>query len=192
MTAVRIRAFFKALRKAARKEGGAIGFIEEIDAIGMSRGGLSSPRRRRRRSTPAPGLAVDLGDGLGQRRHGERAADPDAVVRPAAVRDSGCAPGMVAVAQRLPAEGPVDEAGQVPTYNNILLIAATNRGDSLDPALLRPGSLRPAPVLRPADEAGARATWSTSSWLASRTRSSWTSKPSASASRTTRSATRPS
>ena len=34
MTATRIRSFFKALRKAARKEGGAIGFIEEIDAIG--------------------------------------------------------------------------------------------------------------------------------------------------------------
>src|SRR5205807_470268 len=42
MTAARIRAFFKALRKAARKEGGAIGFIEEIDAIGMTRGGLSA------------------------------------------------------------------------------------------------------------------------------------------------------
>ncbi len=42
MTAYRIRSFFKALRKAARKEGGAIGFIEEIDAIGGSRDGMSS------------------------------------------------------------------------------------------------------------------------------------------------------
>src|SRR6266576_2709827 len=42
MTAWRIRAFFKKLRKAARKEGGAIGFIEEIDAVAMSRGGVSS------------------------------------------------------------------------------------------------------------------------------------------------------
>src|SRR4051794_33896290 len=41
MTATKIRAFFRALRKAARKEGGAIGFIEEIDAVGMSRGALS-------------------------------------------------------------------------------------------------------------------------------------------------------
>ena len=36
----KIRSYFKALRKAARAEGGAIGFIEEIDAIGASRAGM--------------------------------------------------------------------------------------------------------------------------------------------------------
>ena len=61
----KIRAYFKALRKHARREGGAIGFIEEIDAIGG-----------RRRHGPAPGR--------GYRRGGQRAADPAAVVRPAA------------------------------------------------------------------------------------------------------------
>ena len=41
MTARKIRAFLKALRKAARQqEGGAIGFLEEIDAIGARRGDL--------------------------------------------------------------------------------------------------------------------------------------------------------
>ena len=35
----KIRSFFKQLRKYARTEGGAIGFIEEIDAIGASRRG---------------------------------------------------------------------------------------------------------------------------------------------------------
>ena len=45
-TARKIRSYFKALRKAARQEGGAIGFIEEIDAIAMTRGGLSMRRRR--------------------------------------------------------------------------------------------------------------------------------------------------
>ena len=45
-TARKIRSYFKALRKAARQEGGAIGFIEEIDAIAMARGGM--------RSTDAP------------------------------------------------------------------------------------------------------------------------------------------
>ena len=34
----KIRAYFKALRKHARREGGAIGFIEELDAIGGARG----------------------------------------------------------------------------------------------------------------------------------------------------------
>src|SRR5919106_1650362 len=47
MTGSRIRSFFKALRKAARREGGAIGFIEEIDAIGADRGGSAS-------SAPSP------------------------------------------------------------------------------------------------------------------------------------------
>ncbi len=36
----KIRSFFKQLRKHARREGGAIGFIEEIDAIGASRRGM--------------------------------------------------------------------------------------------------------------------------------------------------------
>src|SRR5213593_1944397 len=36
----KIRNYFKALRKFARAEGGAIGFIEEIDAIGAARSGM--------------------------------------------------------------------------------------------------------------------------------------------------------
>jgi cell division protease FtsH len=36
----KIRSYFKALRKFARQEGGAIGFIEEIDAIGAARSGM--------------------------------------------------------------------------------------------------------------------------------------------------------
>src|SRR5207237_5153092 len=35
----KIRSYFKNLRKYARREGGAIGFIAEIDAIGASRSG---------------------------------------------------------------------------------------------------------------------------------------------------------
>src|SRR3954451_9413126 len=41
-TTRKIRSYFKALRQAARKEGGAIGFIEEIDAIGGARSGMGS------------------------------------------------------------------------------------------------------------------------------------------------------
>jgi hypothetical protein len=42
MTASKIRSFFRKLRKLARKEGGAIGFIEEIDAIGGERGTVNA------------------------------------------------------------------------------------------------------------------------------------------------------
>src|SRR5687767_3829592 len=41
-TARKIRNYFKVLRKTARREGGAIGFIEEIDAIATTRSGLNS------------------------------------------------------------------------------------------------------------------------------------------------------
>ncbi|MDG2234333.1 MAG: AAA family ATPase, partial [Ilumatobacter sp.] len=36
----KIRSFFKSLRKLAREEGGAIGYIEEFDAIGGARSGM--------------------------------------------------------------------------------------------------------------------------------------------------------
>src|SRR5205807_5848908 len=39
-TGRKIRNYFKELRKAAREEGGAIGFIEEIDAIAGARSGM--------------------------------------------------------------------------------------------------------------------------------------------------------
>ncbi|MEZ5251312.1 MAG: AAA family ATPase [Ilumatobacteraceae bacterium] len=42
----KIRSYFKALRKAARAEGGAIGFIEEFDAIGGARSGMNSGSMR--------------------------------------------------------------------------------------------------------------------------------------------------
>ena len=86
MSAFRIRSFFRKLRKAARKEGGAIGFIEEIDAVAMTRGGGAS-------AVPAPtDLSRTTSRLLRRRRleqHGERAADPDAVVRPAAASAAG-------------------------------------------------------------------------------------------------------
>ena len=42
----KIRSFFKALRKAARDEGGAIGYIEEFDAIGGARSGMNTGSMR--------------------------------------------------------------------------------------------------------------------------------------------------
>ena len=55
-TTRKIRAYFRALRAAARREGGAIGFIEEFDALGTARSHLGRQPRR-----PAPAAAATAG-----------------------------------------------------------------------------------------------------------------------------------
>ena len=141
-------------------DGGAIGFIDEFDAIGLARGGgrgddarrprpprssaaaaaaasraCRCPARapRRRRSTSAVRRRQRPADG------GQRAARADAVLRRAQPAARSCVGKLVdTVNLLLPAAPPAARrrAGQ---HANILLIASTNRADSLDPALLRPG-----------------------------------------------------
>ena len=55
-TSRKVRQFFQALRKAARKHGGAVGFIDEFDAIGLARNGATA-------MTAAPATASLLGCG---------------------------------------------------------------------------------------------------------------------------------
>jgi cell division protease FtsH len=134
MTAYRIRSFFKALRKAARKQGGAIGFIEEIDAIGQNRGGVNS-------ATPASeGLSRTvssfLGGGDGGAMVNELLIQMQSFDLPP-LRDRIRGRFVGWVNSYLPAERQFKAMKS--RYNNILLIAATNRADSLDPALMRPG-----------------------------------------------------
>ncbi len=135
-TARKIRTYFRHLRKVARREGGAIGFIEEIDAIGMARGGLGM--------SPAPGSpalngasvvnsSISQGTGgvvnelLIQMQSFDEPTRTDRV-RNAFVRG---------INRFLPPHRQFKTAAS--PYANILLIGATNRADSLDPALLRPG-----------------------------------------------------
>jgi cell division protease FtsH len=142
MSAFRIRSFFKRLRKIARKEGGAIGFIEEIDAVAMNRGGVSSA------SPDGPTPSAPDGTGLGRVRSPFMGGgDSSSMVNELLIQMQSF--DQPPLRTRLRSRFIMWVNGFLPPnrqfvaarseYHNILLIAATNRGDSLDPALLRPG-----------------------------------------------------
>ncbi|MDQ3944551.1 MAG: AAA family ATPase, partial [Actinomycetota bacterium] len=139
----KIRSFFKELRKAARAEGGAVGFIEEIDAIAAARSGM--------RFSPVDGSAFGATP---------RPGNPAGEVHRSAGRE-----GVAGVVNELliqlqsfdhPTRGQrlagffvdrlnawLPDGRQLrkprPVPANVLVIGATNRADNLDPALLRPG-----------------------------------------------------
>ncbi len=154
-TARKIRSYFKALRKAARVEGGAIGFIEEIDAIAIARGGLTaSAMPEGLRST---GLPVGCGGLTGLPA---QYASPATMTSPSVVAEGVGGVVNELLVQMQSFDEPtgwqklqtrvtdwanlyLPEGRQLrrptPPATTVLLIAATNRADNLDPALLRPG-----------------------------------------------------
>lgn len=134
MSNIKIRTFFKALRKAARQEGGAIGFIEEIDAIGGARDGLAM--------APAPGSsgagrsASPFMSNAGTSFVNELLIQMQSFDQPP-FRQRLWERAVRWANRYLPADRQL-KTGRA-GYHNILLIAATNRAESLDRALLRPG-----------------------------------------------------
>ncbi len=127
MTARKIRAFFKALRKAAREEGGAIGFIEEIDAIGMKRSSTSSSFDSNFSPSVSQGTGGVVNELLIQLQSFD---EPTGLLR----MKLGA---LNKLNRLLPPHRQL--AAKAPTYNNVLVVAATNRASELDRALVRPG-----------------------------------------------------
>jgi cell division protease FtsH len=181
-TARKIRSYFRALRKAARAEGGAIGFIEEIDAIALARGGLghfTPAAAAGGAARAAAGVMLPCGGLTGLPWSGQdRATGPT----PGAMRNAVVSEGTGGVVNELlvqlqsfdtPTGWQRAQARVVDAVNlflpagrqlprprlepaEVLLIAATNRADSLDPALLRPGRFDRRVTFDPPDKGGRR------------------------------------
>ncbi len=145
MTARRIRSFFKALRKTAQVEGGAIGFIEEIDAIGLARPGSGSKDPsttvNRMMSTDTGGVVNEL---LIQMQSFDEPLTRTKVAN--WFREK--------INLYLPEHRQL-KAPPTP-YSNVLLIGATNRADALDRALLRPGRFDRVFTFNPPGRTGRR------------------------------------
>lgn len=150
----KVRNYFKALRKAARQYGGAIGFIDEFDAIALRRPSMAMSGPQQGTSallgcgglTGLPSLAAPssagvvttpyTGGGDAQMTVNELLVQMQSFDQPTGGQKVYGA--LVDLANLvLPAHRQLKGPG--PARANIMLFASTNTAERLDPALLRPG-----------------------------------------------------
>ncbi len=128
---LRIMRLFKKARKLSRKYGGAVIFLDELDAVGGSRGAVSnasSPADTSRHWLAKGPLRIIMG-GMGMGGGGmyvnELLVQMDGMIMPK---------GLWRHVKRWLHLG----KPKIPQYN-VMVIGATNQASTLDPALLRPG-----------------------------------------------------
>jgi cell division protease FtsH len=124
---LKVRRMFTKARRYSDRYGGAVIFIDELDALGASRGTVSQQMTPAPPDRPAHRLIMGGGmaGGGGMGVVNELLVGLDGFVQPT---------GMWRHLRRILGLG----KPKIPHYN-ILVIGATNRAQTLDPALLRPG-----------------------------------------------------
>ena len=123
---MKVRRLFKKARNLSDKYGGAVVFIDELDALGGSRGAVSTQMSPKQESTVnrfIMGGGVNGGGGMGIVN--ELLVQMDGLIMPR---------GLWRHVKRILFHA----KPKVPFYN-LLIIGATNRASTLDDALLRPG-----------------------------------------------------
>ncbi len=120
---MKVRRLFKRARVMSDKYGGSVIFIDEIDAVG-SRGAVSTDRTGDR-ATDRIFMGAGMGGGAGMGVINELLVQMDGFTVPR---------GLWRHVRRIAFRA----KPKVPFYN-ILVIGATNRASTLDPALVRPG-----------------------------------------------------
>jgi cell division protease FtsH len=137
MDVLRMISFIRRARKLAREYGACIAFIDEIDAVGMSRGGVMGGRG-------------PVGMGMGGMMGGGTGALTRLLYEMDGVEDKTRSERIVAKINQLLRR-------PIPPRNwHVLFMGSTNRPDVLDPALTRPGRFDRMLEVSPPDKTGRR------------------------------------
>ena len=137
MDVLRMISFIRKARKLAREFGACIAFIDEIDAVGMSRGGVMGGQR-------------PVGMGMGGMMGGGTGALTRLLYEMDGVEEKTRRERLMEKFYQLTGQKPP------PRDWHVLFMGSTNRPDVLDPALTRPGRFDRTIEVSPPDKTGRR------------------------------------